>query len=101
MKKDEKENGCKRALKFLGFQISDESGILICTEKNERVLGLSEASKHTFSGFDNKDMDAVEKFLRFSRRFWIIKTNSHIEWCSNPFWRCSSEEMAIKLDLIA
>ena len=101
MKKEEKENVCKRALKFLGFQISDESGILLCNEKNEHVYGISEESKEVFSPFDNKDIDTIESVLKLSRVFWITLIDGNLKWCSNPFWRCSLEEMAIKLDLIS
>ena len=112
MKKDEKENVCKRALKFLGFRISDDSCILPCNEKNSHVWGIDDKNhylndckfKEDRISIDEKIFNIIQKPRRFlvfniDKENNLKATDGYVVW--NPFWKCSLEEIAIKLDLLS
>ena len=113
MKKDEKENVCKRALKFLGFRISDDSCILPCNEKNSHVWGIDDKNHYLNYCTLKEDNISIEEkifnIIQKTRCFLVINTGKEnnllkvkvgdVVW--NPFWRCSIEEIAIKLDLLS
>lgn len=102
MEKDEKENVCKRALKFLGFHISNEEGILLCNELDEHVWGISPEETYLPPASEDvkKDLDDVADVLMRAERFWISRAIGGICFVDNPFYGCSLEEIAIKLDLM-
>ena len=93
MEKDEKDRICERVLKFLGFIWQDKNLV----KDNYYVWGSDEVC---FDYIENIDM--LVRFIRTSKWFFAMSKDARvIDKIENPFWRCSIEEMAIRLDLIA
>ena len=112
MDKIEVKHIYERALKFLGFHISDESCIVLCNSKNEHVWGIDEKNHYLNDCRFKEDSISIEKkifnIIQKPKCFCVFNTckkdnlkakDGDVVW--NPFWRCSLEEMAIKLDLLS